>query len=100
MSGSFGARLRELRRAAGVSQRATAEAASIDFTYLSKIENGHMPPPGATTLRSLAQVLDADEDELFVAAGKVPPDLAAVLASDLAAVRLTRVLLTETGKLA
>ena len=41
----FGVKLRELRTKAGMTQRELAGRVTIDFTYLSKIENGVMPPP-------------------------------------------------------
>jgi len=36
----FGQRLRELRREKRWTLRALADAVGVDFTYLSKIENG------------------------------------------------------------
>lgn len=72
---TFGQRLRELRKAKGMTQRELAQRAGIDFTYLSKLETGAMPPPSEKTILSLAEVLDADADELFSAAGKVPSSL-------------------------
>lgn len=41
----FGARLRELRKQASLSQRELADKVGVNFTYLSKIESGVMPPP-------------------------------------------------------
>jgi transcriptional regulator with XRE-family HTH domain len=41
---TFGERLRQLRRERQMNQRALAERAGIDFTYLSKLENGRMAP--------------------------------------------------------
>lgn len=38
---TFGLRLRELRRARGLSQEALAERASLDRTYVSSCERGH-----------------------------------------------------------
>jgi PAS domain S-box-containing protein len=72
---TFGQRLRELRIAKGLTQRELAPRAGIDFTYLSKLETGAMPPPSEKTILSLAEVLDADADELFSAAAKVPSSL-------------------------
>jgi len=58
-----------------MSQRNLAERVGIDFTYLSKLENGVMPPPGERTIAVLAGALDADPDELFGLAGKIPSQL-------------------------
>jgi transcriptional regulator with XRE-family HTH domain len=73
---AFGERVRELRKAQGMSQRELADRAGIDFTYLSKIENGRMEPPSEQVIRRVAEELDADADELFVLADKFPSDLA------------------------
>jgi PAS domain S-box-containing protein len=67
--------LRELRKAGGRTQRDLANGIGIDFTYLSKLENGVVPPPGERTISALARVLGADPDELFGLAGKMPPQL-------------------------
>ena len=75
----FGVRLRELRKQAGMTQRELAERVNIDFTYLSKIENGVMPPPSEKVILQLADALNTDKDELIILAGRVPSDIAEVL---------------------
>lgn len=70
---NFGERLRQIRRDRGVSQRHLAVQAGVDFTYISKIEQGHMLPPGEETLGKIVAALDAEE--LFFLAGKVPHEL-------------------------
>jgi len=69
---TFGQRLRELRKAQGLSQRELASRVGISFTYLSKLENGAMHPPRGKTITALANALDTDADELFGLAKKVP----------------------------
>ena len=94
----FPDRLRELRRAARLSQRALAERVGVDFTYLSKIENGRVEPPSEGVLlriaRELADKLGRDEtelaDELITLAGKIPSDLAETLSRNPEVVRLLR----------
>src|SRR6266702_6517946 len=88
----FGRRLRDLRKQKNVSQRDLAAQVGIDFTYLSKIEVGRSAPPSEEVIRHIAQVLDADEDELINLAGKVPKDLKVVLEESPQAVELLRVL--------
>ena len=88
----FGRRLRDLRKQKNVSQRDLATQVGIDFTYLSKIEGGRSAPPSEEVIRHIAQVLDADADELINLAGKVPKDLKAVLEESPQAVELLRVL--------
>ena len=75
----FGARLRELRKQAGLTQRQIADKAGVDFTYLSKIANGVMPPPSQKVILRLAEALNDDKDELMTLAGKIPPDIAQIL---------------------
>ncbi len=87
---TFGQRLRELRKAKNLSQRELADRAGIDFSYLSKLENDRMAPPSARTIRVLAELLDADTDELSVLAGKIPEDLVDVLSRNPDAVKLFR----------
>ncbi|MFC2073181.1 transcriptional regulator, partial [Chloroflexota bacterium] len=76
---NFNTGLRELREQAGLSQRELADKVGINFTYLSKIESGVMPPPSEKVILRLAEVLDADRDELMTLAGKVPSDIAQML---------------------
>jgi transcriptional regulator with XRE-family HTH domain len=71
----FGERLRELRKAKNLGQRALADMVDINFTYLSKIENGRLDFaqfPSEDLIRKLAKALDADEDELLLLAKKIP----------------------------
>jgi len=75
----FGLRLRYLRKQAGFSQRQIASQVGIDFTYLSKIENGVMPPPSEEVILKLSDVLNCDSDELLTLAGKIPSDIAHIL---------------------
>jgi transcriptional regulator with XRE-family HTH domain len=73
MKETLGSRIKELRKKKGLTQRQLAEWVGIDFTYLSKIENGNTPySPSAGTLKQLAVHLEADELELLRLAGKLP----------------------------
>ncbi|MBI2851085.1 MAG: helix-turn-helix domain-containing protein, partial [Chloroflexi bacterium] len=76
---SFGVRLRELRQEAGLSQRQLAQEVGVDFTYISKIENGKMPPPSRKVIVRLAEVLQTDKDELLTLAGETPSDIVEIL---------------------
>jgi len=75
----FGVRLRQLRKQAGLTQRELAERVNIDFTYLSKIESGAMPPPSEKVISQLAEALNTDKDELIILAGRIPSDIAEIL---------------------
>ena len=59
--------------------RQLANKVGVDFTYLSKIENGVLPPPAKKVILKLVAALDADRDELMILAGKVPSDIAPIL---------------------
>jgi HTH-type transcriptional regulator, competence development regulator len=72
----FTQKLRELRLAKNLSQRALAAKVGVDFTYVSKIENEKLDfaqYPSEELILKLAKVLDADADELLLLAQKVPP---------------------------
>lgn len=68
---TFGEKIRELRKRKDLSQRDLAGRVDIDFTYLSKIENGKVPPPSDKVIRKLARELEADLEELLTLAAKV-----------------------------
>ena len=75
---TFGKRLRELRRAKSLSQRALAERVGVNFTYLSRCETATLDfgqYPSEDLIRRLAAALEADEDELLILAKKVPPTI-------------------------
>ena len=72
---TFGERIRELRLAKNLTLRDVAAEADINFTYLSKIENGKLDFsdfPSEKLIRKLASVLGGDVDELLLSAQKVP----------------------------
>jgi transcriptional regulator with XRE-family HTH domain len=69
----FGAKLRSMRAANEMSQRALAQASGLTPSYVCKIESGSLQtPPSADAVTSLAKALGADEVELLHAAGRVP----------------------------
>jgi transcriptional regulator with XRE-family HTH domain len=71
MSG-FAKLLQDKRRSAGITQRRLAEQAGVDFSYISKMENGHLPPPSAETIERFAGILGCPAEELLAGAGKLP----------------------------
>src|SRR5580693_10133784 len=73
---TFGSRLRVLRREKGFTLRQLANLASVDFTYLSKVENERVPyTPSVETIRVIAKALGADPMELLTLANKLPAEL-------------------------
>ena len=78
MAMTFGKKIRELRKAKGLGQRAVATEVGINFTYLSKIENDKVDFaafPSEETIRKLASVLKADLDQLLLMAEKIPDQI-------------------------
>jgi transcriptional regulator with XRE-family HTH domain len=75
MTHDFATTLREKRRAAGLSQRRLAELAEVDFSYISKLENGRLPAPAAETISRMAKILNCPAEELLSAAKKMPGGL-------------------------
>lgn len=71
----FGERVRQLRTQRGLTQRDLAQRIGVSNTYISKIENGNLhfgDYPSEKFIHKLADVLQADEDELLLLADKVP----------------------------
>lgn len=75
----FGSELRRVRQKAGLSLRRLAQRVGVNFTYLSKIETGVLPPPAARTIDKLARALGQSPDLLLRLARKVPRDLSEIL---------------------
>ncbi len=75
---TLGERLRELRKNKDWTLRDVAAMVDINFTYLSKIENGRLDFtdfPSEKLIRKLAKVLKGDVDELLLLAEKVPDEI-------------------------
>jgi transcriptional regulator with XRE-family HTH domain len=70
----LGRRLRDARQGTGRSLKRVAPVVGVNYAHLSKLENGAAKPSPAL-LERLAQAYDTDSDELFLAAGLIPPDV-------------------------
>ena len=71
----FGERVRELRLQKKLTQRELAEQLGVSFTYISKVENEKLhfgDYPSEKFIHRLAEVLEADENQLLLLADKVP----------------------------
>lgn len=75
---NFGNHLRELRRLKGVGLKSAAPALGVSYTYLSKLEN-EKATPSEELLTRLASYYQADSDELFVLADRIPDDVRSIL---------------------
>lgn len=82
MDNLFGIALRDKRRAAGISQRELAERTGLDFSYISKMENGRLPPPAADTIVLICKVLGVPAEELLALTGKIPSDVQQTISSN------------------
>ncbi len=75
---TFGEKIRSLRRDKQLSQRDLAGRVGLNFTYLSKIENGKLDfagYPSEECILRLAEALGADPDELLLMAEKIPESI-------------------------
>lgn len=70
--GHFAGRLRELRRARGLSQAQLAEAATITPTYVTRLEAG-ASAPNVDTVARLAEALGVGVADLLPAAAPADP---------------------------
>jgi HTH-type transcriptional regulator, competence development regulator len=75
----FGQRLKQLRKARKLTQRALAIKLEMDFAYLSRIENDYFNHlPSRETIERIAKALrltNEESDELHILAGKIPYDV-------------------------
>ncbi len=86
----LGETLRSIRKKSGVSIKSAAPELGVNYTYLSKIENGYVTP-SSQFLGRLADFFKIDGDRLYVAAEKLPPDVEQILKKNLSeAVALLR----------
>jgi len=89
----FGTALKSLRIEKRITQRDLAEKVGVDFTYISKIENGKLEnTPSVDTITKIANILEADVDQLILLAKKVPETIRETIVDDnLAATFLRKV---------
>lgn len=71
---TLGQLLRRARVEAGESLKSSGPQLGVSYTYLSKIEND-VVAPSSDLLARLASRYSVDKDELFAAAGRLPPDI-------------------------
>ena len=78
----LGRKIRDLRKAQGMTQAQLAEEIGVDESYVSKIEKGRLSyTPSEETLRLIARTLETDPLELLAMAEKVPDELQMVAQS-------------------
>ena len=75
----FGAFIRREREAREIGLREMAKMIGVSPTYLSKVERDEFTPPTEDKVRTIAQIIGGDPDELLAMAGRVPSDLADII---------------------
>lgn len=74
----LGKLFRQIRIDAGESLKSAAPKLDVDYSYLSKIENG-VSQPSPELLTRFAAEYETDVDTLFLAAGRLPPDIESII---------------------
>ncbi|MCJ7578871.1 MAG: helix-turn-helix domain-containing protein [candidate division Zixibacteria bacterium] len=78
---SFGEKIAQLRNKKGWTIREFAkrimkeDGEPMSPSYLCDIEQGRRKPPALEVIRRMAELLDADFDDLMVSAHRTPPDI-------------------------
>jgi transcriptional regulator with XRE-family HTH domain len=90
MEQTFGQLLRELRREKEISQRELAKKVSVDFSYISKLENDRLPPPAADTIVKICEVLNVQPDKLLSITKKMPSGIKDLVSSNPKAIEFLR----------
>ena len=78
----FGTLLKVERKQQKLSQRDLASMIEVDFTYISKIENGILPPPSEEIIEKMAGVLQGDSIEWLLTANRIPADFEKLIIKD------------------
>lgn len=81
MKETFGQILKELRRSKNISQRELADKVSVDFSYISKVENDRLAPPSAETIIKISNILDIPSEVLLSHSGKVSDEMKDAMSS-------------------
>lgn len=75
----FGQILKQLRVENQLGIKRLAPALGVDYSYLSKLENGEDVTPSAELVARVATYFHYDYDRLLLAAGKVPEEILTIL---------------------
>ncbi len=74
----FGDILRSLRTGVGLGIKKLAPELGVNYTYLSKLENRGVRP-SEDFVRRVARYFAYDEEQLLMAAGRIPEDILNIL---------------------
>jgi HTH-type transcriptional regulator, competence development regulator len=89
----FGTALKKLRKERRITQRDLADRVGVDFTYISKMENGKLENyPSLDTIINIANALEVNSDDLILLANKIPESMReAIVDNELAVAFLRKV---------
>ena len=71
----FGTYVRTKREGVGMTLTELARQLEISPAYWSRIETGRENPPKDELIKKAATILGLSEDELFIEASRLPPDM-------------------------
>ena len=71
----FGTYVRTKREGVGMTLTELARQLEISPAYWSRIETGRENPPKDELIRKAATILGLSEDDLFIEASRLPPDM-------------------------
>ena len=71
----FGIYVRTKREEVGMTLTELARQLEISPAYWSRIETGRENPPKDELIKKAATILGLSEDELFIEASRLPPDM-------------------------
>jgi HTH-type transcriptional regulator, competence development regulator len=71
----FGTYVRTKREEVGMTLTEFARQLEISPAYWSRIETGRENPPKDELIKKAATILGLSEDELFIEASRLPPDM-------------------------
>jgi transcriptional regulator with XRE-family HTH domain len=75
MTMGFGASVRARRIAEGIGMNAFAERIGVSAAYWSRVEREEENPPRDEYVERAAAILGVRLDDLFLEAGRLPPDM-------------------------
>ena len=74
----FSVLLKDLRTKNGASIKKLAAEVGLNYTYISKLENAKVKP-SPEVINRFSHYFNYNEDELMIAAGKIPKDIEEIL---------------------
>lgn len=86
--GRLGEFIRSYRQHRGLTLGQVARKTGLSVPFLSDLELGRRP--GTTRLAEISAAIGCDPDEMMLAAGVVPPDIAKWITGDRAIVEMLR----------